>query len=273
MKLPMTLLALALAGPALAADVADRTLVEVNGTPVTETQFLVFRAQQGSSGQDSPQAQAALLSELVNTVMMAKAAEAEGLDKRREIIAALDLARYRLLAQAAVQNYLNEHPVSDAEIQQAYDKKYAKGQLREYKARHILLKTEADAQQIIKDLQGGADFATLAKEKSTGPSGSVGGDLGWFSPAQMVKPFAEALAGMKKGEYSKTPVQTQFGWHVILLEDERSTKAPTLDEVKDELTKNLRRERARQYVAQVQKQTEIKLQPPEPEAAPAKPTK
>lgn len=259
MKLPMTLLALALAGPALAADVADRTLVEVNGTPVTETQFLVFRAQQGSSGQDSPQAQAALLSELVNTVMMAKAAEAEGLDKRREIIAALDLARYRLLAQAAVQNYLNEHPVSDAEIQQAYDKKYAKGQLREYKARHILLKTEADAQQIIKDLQGGADFATLAKEKSTGPSGSVGGDLGWFSPAQMVKPFAEALAGMKKGEYSKTPVQTQFGWHVILLEDTRTAEPPTFEEAKPQLEATVRRQKVTEKLNEMREAAKVKL--------------
>jgi len=104
----------------------------------------------------------------------------------------------------------------------------------EYKAAHILVETEEEAQAVVEELEGGADFAAVAKEKSTGPSGPNGGDLGWFSKGMMVAPFEEAVVGMEAGALS-APVQTQFGWHVIKLEETRVKEAPSLDEVRDEL--------------------------------------
>ncbi|MES9970746.1 MAG: peptidylprolyl isomerase [Candidatus Thiodiazotropha sp.] len=110
------------------------------------------------------------------------------------------------------------------------------------------MKEQQEASALIEKLDGGADFAELAKEHSTGPTGKNGGDLGWFDPAQMVKPFGDALVAMEKGKYSKAPVETQFGWHVILLEDSRQTEAPTLDSVKDKIVNKLKQNALSDYM-------------------------
>ncbi len=242
------------------ADKTPRTLVEVNGEPVKETHFVVYRAQRGPRGQAMDQeAQLGLLNELINTVMIAQAAEKEGLDKHPELVAAMDVARYRILAEAAVEQYLKDHPVTDKEVEAAYQARYADAKLTEYKASHILLKTEDEAKAVIAELDKGADFAELAKSKSTGPSGPKGGDLGWFEGGQMVKPFADAVAGMSKGEHSKTPVQTQFGWHVIELEDTRAQTPPKLDEVRAELTQDLQRKLIADYIRDIRAKADVKI--------------
>jgi len=251
--------ALSLGGIAHAADSnPDRTLVEVNGKPVNEAQFLVYRSQRSHGKQLDQQAQLRLLNELVNTVMIAQAAEAEGLDKHPELVAAVDVARYRILAEAAVQNYLRSHPVSDADVTAAYKARYGKGGVTEYKARHILLKTEDDAKAVIAELDKGGDFAALAKAKSTGPSGASGGELGWFEQNSMVPAFAEAVAAMKKGQHSAKPVKTQFGWHVIELEDTRQQPAPKLDDVRKSLTEQLQRKKVAGYVEQIRAKAKVK---------------
>jgi peptidyl-prolyl cis-trans isomerase C len=237
-----------------------RTLVEVNGEAVKDTHFLVYRAQRGAQGQQlDEQAQLGLLNELVNTVMIAQTAVKQGLDKHPELQAAAEVARYRILAEAAVEQYLRDHPVEDKDIEALYQSQYGDAKLTEYKARHILLKTEDEAKAVIAELDKGADFAELAKKKSTGPSGPNGGDLGWFEGGQMVKPFADALATMKKGGHSSQPVKTQFGWHVIKLEDTRPQTPPKLADVREQLSEDLQRDHVANFIRGIRATADVKI--------------
>ena len=157
----------------------------------------------------------------------ADAGEKAGLDRKAEVAAQLRVLRMNVLSEAAMRTYLDEHPVVDADLSAEYDAQVAAVPL-EYSARHILVDDETTAKALIVKLTEGADFAKLAKEKSKDPSAANGGDLGWFAPQTMVKPFADAVAALEKGKYTTAPVQTQFGWHVILLEDTRKPTLPTL---------------------------------------------
>ncbi|MGD2112724.1 MAG: peptidylprolyl isomerase, partial [Gammaproteobacteria bacterium] len=130
---------------------------------------------------------------------------------------------------------------------------------KEYKARHILVETEDEAKDIITRLDDGVDFSELAKEKSTGPSGPSGGELGWFGAGQMVKPFADAAAAMEKGTYSKTPVQTEFGWHVIMLDDMRDSTPPPFDDVKERLKVLLTNQNLQQHISELRESASIDL--------------
>lgn len=240
-----------------------KLLVKVDGTPINEMHFLFFRAQKGQDANNNdPNAQMAILNELINTAIVANEAKALKLDQRPEIQSAVDIARMTILAEAVFQDYLKKHPVSDEMIKTAYTERYAKKTGKEYKARHILLESEDDAKAVIKALDGGADFASLAKEKSTGPSGPSGGDLGWFSPKQMVKPFADATIALKKGGYTKTPVKTQFGWHVILLEDKRDVQPPKLEEVKEDLRQELSRASVIKYLNELRGKAKVEFNEP-----------
>jgi peptidyl-prolyl cis-trans isomerase C len=138
--------------------------------------------------------------------------------------------------------------ITDDMLKKEYDEKIAKADISEYKARHILLKSEEDAKAVIKELDNGAVFSDVAKAKSTGPTGPDGGDLGWFKAGQMVPPFAQALTQMQKGTYSKTPVQTQFGWHVILREESRKNEPPTLESVRDSIKQRVEQEKFQAYM-------------------------
>jgi peptidyl-prolyl cis-trans isomerase C len=164
------------------------------------------------------------------------------------VAASIELLKAKLLTQIAIQDYASNYQPSEEDIQKAYQEEYAEQSGIEYKARHILVKEQEEATALIEQLDGGADFAELAKNHSTGPTGKDGGDLGWFDAAQMVKPFSDALKEMEKGKFSSTPVKTQFGWHVILLEDTRETEAPSLDSVKDKIVNKLKQEALSDYM-------------------------
>ncbi len=206
----------------------------VNGKPITRAELESFRS---SRKDNKPQSEQALLEELVNLELLRQKAEQEGLDKRPETQAELKNLRRRALAGAELQRYIDAHKaeLDEKALRKEYEEQIARMPKLEYKARHILVNTKEEAQQIIQELEKGADFAELAKKKSKGPSGKNGGDLGWFKPQNMVKPFSEAVAKLKKGEFTKTPVQTQFGWHVILLEDTREVQPPAYEDIKDQL--------------------------------------
>ncbi|MGR9074064.1 MAG: peptidylprolyl isomerase, partial [Gammaproteobacteria bacterium] len=173
---------------------------------------------------------------------------------------------------AAIQDYLNTNDVTEDELKAEYDKKIGSAKT-EYKARHILLKTEEEAKNVIDKLNKGGDFEALAKELSTGPSNVNGGDLGWFVPQQMVPPFSEAVIALEDGKYTSEPVQTNFGWHVILREASRTQEAPSFDSVKDQLKPMLQREKLQQYLTDLRNAAEIEVLIPlteeqaEPEAA------
>lgn len=238
----------------------EQVLVVVGDHQVTNIDFAVFAAQL-KPGQDtsSAQVQVALLNELVNTMMVAQSEEARILTENPEIKSALAITRARLLAQAVIREQMQNAVVEDADIQAAYDTQFVSKPGTEFKARHILLTSEEDAKAVIAELDKGADFATLAKEKSTGPSNTVGGDLGWFEADKMVAPFSAAVAELADGSYSKSPVQTQFGWHVILREESRAVPVPSLDDVRMELEKELRRAKVSAYINALRDKTHIEI--------------
>jgi peptidyl-prolyl cis-trans isomerase C len=187
--------------------------------------------------------------------------------------AEIQIQHEALLAKALVHQYLEKHPVTDQDIQTAFKKQTQSMDQKEYKARHILVKDKKTAEKAIDKLNHGAKFAELAKKLSTGPSAKKGGELGWFSPSDMVKPFSNAVEHLKKGQYTKKPVKTQFGWHVILLQDERPVPKPKLADQKSSIKQRLQSQRVQDFVNQVQKKADIDIkqsQAPTPQSgAPA----
>ncbi len=157
--------------------------------------------------------------------------------------------QYRaMLAQLTVADFISNNPATDEEIFEAYTEQLALQPAKQYQARHILVQSPEEAAEVIAELDGGADFAELAKTRSTGPSGPNGGDLGWFSPEQMVKPFSDAVVALEDGAYSKEPVQTQFGYHVILREGTRDNEPPPLDSVRDQIKQQVEQLKLQQYI-------------------------
>ncbi|MES9818684.1 MAG: peptidylprolyl isomerase [Candidatus Thiodiazotropha sp.] len=224
-------------------DMDVETLLTVNGEAITRTMYSLYfqdRMRNVPDAQNSPEMQMSVLNELSNIIIVAQDAEKQGILKRPEVAASVDLLEAKLLTQIAIQDFAGNHEPSEEDIQKAYQEDYAGQSGSEYKARHILVKEQDEATALIEKLDGGADFAALAVEHSTGPTGKNGGDLGWFDVAQMEKPFGDALKNMEKGKYSTAPVETQFGWHVILLEDTREAEAPSLDSVKGKIVNKLK---------------------------------
>jgi peptidyl-prolyl cis-trans isomerase C len=230
----------------------------VNGEKISSETFDVFvQAVTGKPAAESPAEQKSqLLDQLINMTLVAQAAEKEGLQNDRDTKARISLLTMQVLAQAATEKYIKSHPVSDSEVKAEYDEQVAKIPM-EYKARHILVDTKEKAEEIIKELDGGADFAKLAAKDSKDPSSKDGGDLGWFNLQSMVKPFADAVAALKKGETTQQPVQTQYGWHVIQLEDTRTPTAPAFDDVKQQVQTMSERKKVQAYLDELRKTAKI----------------
>ena len=198
-----------------------------------------------------------LLQELVEFRLLTRSAEAQGLSDQEELAAQLEIYRLQTLSRVMASNYLEENPTTEAELQSAYQKNLPQLSGRQFKARHILVDEENEAREIIEELQQGADFQELARTRSTGPSGPNGGDLGWFTPDSMVAPFANAASSMEVGTFSVEPVETRFGWHVILLEDSSDQQPPGLDAVRDEMTSLVEQEKIRVFLDSLQLTAEI----------------
>ena len=246
--------------PAKISALNDDTLVTINGEPITKSMYALYfqdRTKSMPGDKQSPEMQMNVLNELANVILITQDAEANKLTEDPKVATALALARSSLLAQAAIQHHITNNAPSDESIKALYDERYADKVAKEYKARHILLEKEDDAKAIITKLQEGGDFATLAKENSTGPSANTGGDLGWFESDRMVPPFAQAVQAMEKSTFSSEPVQTQYGWHIILLEDTRDAPKPTLDQVREPLLAELQRETMAKYIENLRNTAEI----------------
>jgi peptidyl-prolyl cis-trans isomerase C len=212
---------------------ADTVVATVNGIEITLGHMIALRDRLPEQYRSLP-AEVLFEGVLDQLIQQTALSEAAGAPTQRTEVA-LENERRGLLAGQVVAD-VADAAVTDEALQQAYDAAYSAAEPQtEYNASHILVATEDEAKAIADELKGGADFATLAKEKSTGPSGPNGGELGWFSADMMVPPFSEAVAAMDTGAISD-PVQTQFGWHVIKLNDTREQTAPNMDEVRDDLT-------------------------------------
>lgn len=222
----------------------EKVIARVNGVAIPESHLDLIMNERLAQGQpDTPELRVNVREDLINREILAQEAVKGGLDKKPDVAAQLEIARESLLARAYLQDYLKAHPPSDEALKQEYDKIKAQLGDKEYKARHILVGTEAEAKTLIAQLKKGAKFEKLAQEKSKDAGSKVqGGELGWNAPAAFVKPFADALVKLKKGQITETPVQSPFGWHVIKLEDVRPLKAPAFDEIKDSLRQRMQQE-------------------------------
>jgi peptidyl-prolyl cis-trans isomerase C len=192
-----------------------------------------------------------VLDQMINMQLIAVQAEKDGLDKDPEVATRIALLRTQILADAAAQKYVKSNEPSDQDLHAAYD---AATDKTEYHASHILVPTKEKADQLIKKIKGGAKFEDLAKAESTDNSKTNGGDLGWFTTARMVKPFGDAVKGLKKGDFTTDPVQTQYGWHIIKLVDTRD--AP-FDQMKPQLTNALMQKKFQEYIENLKKTAKI----------------
>lgn len=263
MRIASRLILIALLGLSLAAcnkqaggGSGDSTvLATVNGSPITQGMLDSFvRAQaNGQLPQLSPVQKASLVKTMVNMELLAQQARKDGVDKQADVASEIQLNTNSILAQNLVEAYLKKHSPSDADLKAAYDDKVKAMDPHQYKARHILVKDQATAKDIIAQLNKGASFAALARKDSTDTlSASNGGELGdWFAGNTMVPEFSQALVKLKKGEYTHEPVQTQYGWHVIQLEDVRDQAPPSMDQMREQLSNEMQRKTIDAYIKQL----------------------
>lgn len=227
--------------PALSA---DKAFVTVNGTAIPQAQADLFIAEDKARGlTDTPEMRNKLRENLIRRELMLEEAKKAGFDKKPEVAAEAAAEKSRLIAQAEVakqtviirafvNDYVKKNQVSDAQLKSEYDAQRARGGNTEFKARHILVKTESEARNIIDNLKKGEKFEDLAKQSIDAGSKNNGGDLGWSSPAKFVKPFGDALSHIAKGKYTESPVKSDFGYHIIKVDDTRALKVPSFEELK-----------------------------------------
>jgi len=242
-----------LAIAAFSSPAFSETVATVNGTTVDSVVLDVYMQNRlkRAAGQASAEEREALISELTDIYVLSTQDEADEIVKDPKIQAQLELQRVSLIAQTVAQRYFTAIEVSEEEIQAEYEEQIKISPTLQFKASHILVETQGEAVNLVQQLIDGADFAELAKTHSTGPSGPKGGDLGWFSANQMVAPFSDAVARLKDGRYTTDPVQTEFGWHVIIREESRPAEPPTLESARENVTRALQNKKFQAYLAEI----------------------
>lgn len=236
---------------ALAAPLAAQNAFTVNGEAVSQQQFDNFvnlLVKEGAT--DTPELRAQVKDEMVIRLIAVQEAQANGIDKQPEVAQELELARQGILVRALLNDYIKNNPVSEKELKTQYEElKQAESGQKEYKARHILVESEEEAKKLLADIKSKAtSFEDAAKAHSTDTgSGANGGDLGWAPNDIYVAEFSEALQGMKKGELSTAPVQSEFGWHIIEVNDIREAQFPEFEEVKPQLEEMMRKQQLSEY--------------------------
>jgi peptidyl-prolyl cis-trans isomerase C len=254
--LPLTLLAGC--GKAATPEASGPAVAVVNGKPLSKSEFDLYVENVGrqSKREIAEAEKSQLLDQFISMQLAAEAAETAGIAKDAKVNDQLALARLNVIVDAGLQQWLEKNPVTDAELRPEYDQQVAQ-MPREYHARHILVDDQAKAESLTKELQGGADFAKLAEKNSKDPSGKNGGDLGWFTLESMVQPFSDAVVALQPGQLTDQPVQSQFGWHVIKLEESRATAAPPFDEVKDRVKMLVQRKKLQTYLEDLRKNAKV----------------
>ena len=238
---------------------APAPVATVDGTPISQEiyDFYTKSVAGKNAGELTAEQKAQVLDELINTQLIANQAIKDGVDKETDTASRLAVARLRLLADGESQKYLKGKEPTEQELRVEYEAALTSMDKTEYHARHILVATKELAEQLTKQIKGGAKFEVVAKANSMDGSKERGGDLGWFSPTRMVKPFADAVKGLKKGEMTAAPVQTQFGWHIIKLEETREVSPPPFEQVKDQLGSRVMQKKLQAYVDELKKTAKI----------------
>ena len=251
--------ALSVPGIALAqAGGASAKVATVNGTAIPKNRVdAVVHAQESQGQKDTPELRAAIRDRLITLEIIAQEANRKGLAKGADTVSQIELARANILAQAYRLDYFKQHPVSEDAMKAEFEK--LKGQMgdKEYKARHILVEKETEAKEIIDKLKKGEKFEELAKASKDPGSKDNGGALDWNLPGGYVKPFSDAMVKLEKGKYTETPVQSQFGWHVIQLEDVRVAKFPDYEQVKPNLRQRMQEAMFEKAVADLRAKAKI----------------
>ncbi|RUM97761.1 peptidylprolyl isomerase [Pseudaminobacter arsenicus] len=255
----------AAADPAASPVDPEAVVATINGKPITEADLKIAEddLDQQFSRLPAEQRRAAALSATIEIRLLAAEAEAKGLDKEQDFQRRMTFLRERALHSAVVDAEVGKK-ITDEEIRARYDKEMAAAPaVNEVRARHILVKTKEEAEAVIKQLDGGAKFEDVAKEKSSDGSAAQGGDLGYFGPGQMVPEFEKAAFALDVGAYSKEPVQSQFGFHVIKVEDKRAKQPPAFEQVKDQVHSMLLRDKYFELVKSLRGAAKIEVADPE----------
>lgn len=236
----------------------ENSVAAVNGRAITKTQLEVLKSEVAQRRGGGAVPDDKLIDELIKREILRQEAIRKQLDKNPEYQAKIENTLRVLLSQIAAEDFMKSVDVTEEDLKKEYDRRVAAMQRTEYKARHILVDKEEEARDIIKKLAKGAKFADLAKKLSKDPgSKNQGGELGWFSPQQMVEPFSAAVEKLKNGELTQEPVQTQFGWHVIQREESREAAPPAFEAVKEQLKSMLQTQRLQQYLDELMKTAKI----------------
>jgi peptidyl-prolyl cis-trans isomerase C len=235
--------------------VAAMNVAVVNDKPITRVTVDQFIQQLGQP--DTPELRDRIKEQLVEREVFLQEATKRGIPDRPDVKFQLDFVRKTAIIQNLFRDESKKHPITDAQVQAEYDKQKAAQGEKEYHARHILVEKEDEAKDVIVQLNKGAKFEDLAKKSKDPGSGSRGGDLGWAGPGAYVKPFSDAMVKLEKGKFTETPVQTQFGYHVILLEDVRETQFPGLDQVKSQITESIQNKQAQAFAEELKKKAKI----------------
>ncbi len=246
---------------------SEKPALIVNGVAIPQSKIDLVIQQQAAQGQpSSPELLKAIKENIITNELLTQEAIKKGFDKKPDVITQIEMTKSSILARAYVQDFAKSNPVSDDALKAEFDRIKAQMGDKEYKARHILVDSEQTAKDIIAQLKKDPKkFEKLAADKSKDPSKAKGGDLGWSAPGNFVKPFADAMVALKKGQFTEKPVQSQFGWHVIRLDDMRDMKAPPLEEVKPQLSQRIQQQMIEKLIGDLRAKAKIE----EPGAAPA----
>ncbi|MBK7237406.1 MAG: peptidylprolyl isomerase [Sterolibacteriaceae bacterium] len=271
-RISLVLLAGALSGTALAQNAkpaaskaataaaasGDSKPITVNGTVIPKDRGdALFTEQLAQGTPDSPELRNAIKEEVIRREILAGEARKKGLEKNPMLKAQMELAQQAVLIRAYMQDFVRTHPVSDADAQKEYDSIKAQLGSKEYKSRHILVEKEDDAKAIIAKLQKGEKFDELAKQSKDPGSKDKGGDLGWSAPSAYVKPFSDALTKLEKGAFTAIPVKSDFGYHVIKLEDVRDLKVPSFEEAKPQISQRLQQKMVEEHILSLRKSAKV----------------
>jgi peptidyl-prolyl cis-trans isomerase C len=244
---------------AAAAKPAAVTVATLDGKTITQDELEGFiRAANGKALSElSPEERQNALDALIRLRLVAAQAEKDGLDKEPQTATNLELARMDLLQRALAEKYLKDKTPTDQELRAEYETQIARQSRSEYRARHILVQTEEFANQLVARIKKGEKFERVAAAESLDSSKQQGGDLGWFAPQSMVKPFADAVMGLQKGQMTDKPVQTQYGWHIIRLEDTREVQPPPFEQVRQQLGRVVYEKKFRTYTDELLKAAKV----------------
>jgi peptidyl-prolyl cis-trans isomerase C len=256
-KVLLTAIAAAALGMALPA--TAQNIAIVNGKPVPTARVEMLQQQLAKAGRPvSPQMQDQLKDEVIAREIFLQEAQKRGLDASDDYKAQMELARQTILIRELFADWQKNNPVTDAEIKGEYDKFVAANGGKEFKARHILVEKEDEAKAIIANLKKGQKFEDIAKKQSKDPgSGANGGDLDWATAASYVPEFAEAMIKLKKGETTQAPVKSQFGWHVIRVDDIRDATLPKLEELRPQIAQQLQQQKLAQFQDSLRKSAKV----------------